>query len=144
MRSLSRRDREATFKKVCRLVETKHFNPKLNCVDWESVVEARRDRILRIESPEEFEKEMHELVSQLKTSHTGCFHQSARRIPARFAINATFQRCQTSDGERWMFLNVHEGGPAHRKGRMRVRVPPHNQSEWSGVNGLRAQCFKLI
>jgi C-terminal processing protease CtpA/Prc len=111
--NLTRQHREAIFNKVRRLVETKHFNPKLNGVDWGSVVEARRDRILQIEEPEEFEKEMHELVSQLKTSHTGFFHQSARRIPARFAINATFQRCQTSDGERWMFLDVHEGGPAH-------------------------------
>ncbi|MGH9803727.1 MAG: hypothetical protein ACRD4D_01045 [Candidatus Acidiferrales bacterium] len=79
MTTPSRHDREAIFSKVCRLVETKHFNPKLNGVDWNSVVEARRDRVLRIESPEEFEKEMHELVSQLKTSHTGFFHRSARR-----------------------------------------------------------------
>ncbi|MCI0724186.1 MAG: S41 family peptidase [Acidobacteria bacterium] len=114
--SLNRNDREAIFKKVCRLVETRHFNPKLNGVDWDAVVEARRDRILQIDSAEEFEKEMHELVSQLKTSHTGFFHRSARRIPARFAINATFQRCQTNDGERWMFLDVHEGGPAHAAG----------------------------
>jgi C-terminal processing protease CtpA/Prc len=71
---------------------------------------------LQSEQPEEFEREMHELVSQLKTSHTGFFHQNARRIPARFAINATFQHCQTSDGERWMFLDVHEGGPAHAGG----------------------------
>ncbi|MBI4467385.1 MAG: hypothetical protein HY656_08185, partial [Acidobacteria bacterium] len=34
---------EAIFKKVCRLVETRHFNPKLNGVDWDSVVEARRN-----------------------------------------------------------------------------------------------------
>ena len=116
MTSLSRRDQEAIFKKVCRLVETKHFNPKLNDVDWYFVIEARRDRILQIESSEEVEKEMHELVSQLKTSHTGFFHWSARRVPARFAINATFQRCQTSEDERWMFLDVHEGGPAHAAG----------------------------
>ena len=70
MTSLSRHDREAIFKKVCRLVETKHFNPKLNGVDWDSVVEARRDRILQIESPEEFEKEIHDLISQLKTSQS--------------------------------------------------------------------------
>lgn len=52
MTSLSRRDREAIFNKVCRLVETNHFNPRLNGVDWESVVQARRDRIMRAESPE--------------------------------------------------------------------------------------------
>ncbi len=114
--NLTRQDREAIFKKVRRLVDTKHFNPMLNGVDWNSVVDASAERILQIEDPEGFEKEMHELVSQLKTSHTGFFHQSARRIPARFAINATFQRCQTCDGERWMFLDVHEGGPAHAAG----------------------------
>lgn len=114
--NLTRRDREGILNKVCRLVEARHFNPQLNGVDWTSVVDARRDQILQIEEAEEFEKEMHELVSQLKTSHTGFFHQSARRIPARFAINATFQGCQTSDGERWMFLDVHEGGPAQAAG----------------------------
>ncbi|MCI0719592.1 MAG: S41 family peptidase [Acidobacteria bacterium] len=114
--NLTRQDREAIFKKVCHLVETRHFNTKLNGVDWHSVVEVRAGRILQIEEAEEFEKEIHELVSQLKTSHTGFFHRSARRIPARFAINATFQRCQASDGERWMFLDVHEGGPAHAAG----------------------------
>lgn len=116
MTSLSRRDRETVFNKVCRLVEARHFNTKLNGVDWHSIVEAQAARILGLEDAEEFEKEIHELVSQLKTSHTGFFHQSARRIPARFAINATFQRCQTHDGERWMFLDVHEGGPAHASG----------------------------
>jgi C-terminal processing protease CtpA/Prc len=114
--NVTRQDREAILSKVCRRVETKHFNPNLNGVNWNSVVDARRDQILHTEEPEEFEKEMHDLVSQLRTSHTGFFHQSARRIPARFAINATFQRCQTSDGERWMFLDVHEGGPAHAAG----------------------------
>ncbi|MCI0723897.1 MAG: S41 family peptidase [Acidobacteria bacterium] len=116
MIELSRQDRKAIFSKVCRLVETRHFNTKLNGVDWHSIIEARAARILELEDAEEFEKEIHELVSQLKTSHTGFFHQSARRIPARFAINATFQRCQTNDGERWMFLDVHEGGPAHAAG----------------------------
>ncbi len=40
--NLSRQDREAVFNKVCRLVETKHFNPRPNDVDWNSVVEGGR------------------------------------------------------------------------------------------------------
>ena len=114
--NLRRQNREAIFNKVCRLVETRHFNTKLNGAEWRSIVDARATRILDLEDPEEFEKDIHELLSQLKTSHTGFFHRSARRIPARFAIHATFQRCQTNDGERWMFLDVHEGGPAHAAG----------------------------
>jgi hypothetical protein len=57
---------------------------------------------------------MHEMVTQLKTIHTGFFHKSARTIPARLSINATFDKCDVNGAERWMFLDIHEGGPANR------------------------------
>jgi len=59
---------------------------------------------------------MHQMVRELGTSHTGFFHQSLRRVPGRLAISATFRRHQASDGMRWMFQDVHEGGPAHAAG----------------------------
>ncbi len=59
---------------------------------------------------------MHDLVRQLGTSHTGFFHQSVRRVPARLAIGATFSRVETSDGVRWAACDVHEGGPAATAG----------------------------
>jgi C-terminal processing protease CtpA/Prc len=55
---------------------------------------------------------MHDLVRKLGTSHTGFFHQSVRRVPARLAIGATFSRVETTDGLRWAACDVHEGGPA--------------------------------
>ena len=114
--NLTRSDREQVFHKVIELVQKKHFKPDLNGVNWHAVVENRRARILDSEAPEQFEREMHEMVTQLKTSHTGFFHQSARVIPARLSINATLDKCEVSDVERWMFLDIHEGGPAHTAG----------------------------
>ena len=39
-------ERTKIFDKVCRLVETKHFNPAMNGVDWNALVQSRRDQIL--------------------------------------------------------------------------------------------------
>ncbi len=46
-------------------------------------------------------------------SHVAFFHESAQRAPARYAINATFCPIETSEGQRWLFEDVHEGGPAY-------------------------------
>ena len=85
-------ERTKIFDKVCRLVETKHFNPAMNGVDWNALARSRRDQILACSEPEAFEKEVNRLVAELKTSHTGFRHAGMRNIPARHAINATLHR----------------------------------------------------
>jgi C-terminal processing protease CtpA/Prc len=109
-------DRTTIFDKVCRLVRTKHFDPALNGVDWNSLAQSRRDQILGCAEPEMFEKELHRLITELKTSHTGFRHAAMRNIPARHAINATLQRIAVNGTERWMFQDVHRGGPAYAAG----------------------------
>jgi C-terminal processing protease CtpA/Prc len=109
-------ERTKIFDKVCRLVETKHFNPAMNGVDWKSLVQSRREQILASTEPEAFEKEVNRLVTDLKTSHTGFRHAGMRNIPARNAINATMQRIAVNGSERWMFQDVHQGGPAYSAG----------------------------
>jgi len=116
MTNIAAKDREAVLEKVSRLVEKKHFNPGLNGANWPELVEARRGRILAAETIEQFENEMSDLLAELKTSHTGFFHQSLRKIPARHAINATFQRYSANGSTRWMFQDVHEGGSARAAG----------------------------
>src|ERR1035437_4158089 len=113
---LTRSTKEKILNKISRLVEKKHFNPKLNGVDWLSTVQSHTSRVLDTEGPEDFEKEMQVMVSQLKTSHTGFFHRSARNIPARLAINATVENLTVNGQERWMLRDVHEGGPAAAAG----------------------------
>ena len=110
--SLSLEDRTKIFDKVCRLVETKHFDPGMNGANWKALAQSRRGHILTCADPEAFEKEVHKLVAELKTSHTGFRHAGMRNIPARHAINATLQRFGENGDERWMFQDVHQGGPA--------------------------------
>ncbi len=109
-------DRKKLLAKVASLVQTKHFNPGLHGTDWPSLVESRRGKILSAATDDDFEKEMNDLVRQLKTSHTGFLHRKSRRIPARNAINSTFQRWVLDGSECWMFQDVHPGGPAFAAG----------------------------
>jgi carboxyl-terminal processing protease len=109
-------ERTKIFDKVCHLVETKHFNPAMNGVDWNALAQGHRDQVLASSEPEAFEKEVQKLVAELKTSHTGFRHAGMRNIPARHAINATMQRISQNGTERWMFQDVHEGGPAYAAG----------------------------
>ena len=114
--SLTIEERTKIFNKVCRLVETKHFDPGMNGVNWKSLAQSRRDQILACAQPEAFEKEVHRLVAELKTSHTGFRHAGMRNIPARHAINATLHRFGENGDQHWMFQDVHRGGPAYAAG----------------------------
>src|SRR5215471_21009163 len=109
-------NRTEIFDKVRQLVATKHFDPRMNGIDWDALAQSRRDQILACSEPEAFEKEVHKLVAELKTSHTGFRHVGIRNIPARHAINATLQRVGVNGSERWMFQDVHRGGPAYAAG----------------------------
>ena len=114
--NLSVGDRARIFDKVCRLVQKKHFDPAMSGVDWKALAESRREQILASSDPAAFEKEVQKLVAELKTSHTGFRHAGMRNIPARHAINATLQRIAVNGTERWMFQDVHRGGPAYAAG----------------------------
>ena len=107
---LTRGEKAKILEKVSELVEKKHFNPKLNGADWPALVQSHTSQIVGTESPELFEKEIQSLLSELKTSHTGFFHRSARNIPARLAINATVEKLSINGDEVWMFRDVQEGG----------------------------------
>lgn len=108
--------RREVFDKVCHLVPRKHFNPALNGADWPALVEDRKAKILEADTIERYESEVQELLSGLKTSHTGFFHRSLRKVPARFTVNATFQKVSLNGNTHWMFQDVHEGGAAHAAG----------------------------
>jgi carboxyl-terminal processing protease len=114
--NLTLEERTKIFDKVSRLVATKHFDPGMNGVDWDALARDRRDEILASTDPEVFEKEVHKLVAELKTSHTGFRHAGMRNIPARHAINATLHPFGVNGSERWMFQDVHQGGPAFAAG----------------------------
>jgi carboxyl-terminal processing protease len=108
--------RREVFDKVCHLVPRKHFNPAVNGADWPAVVDNHKPRILEADTIERYENEVQDLLNELKTSHTGFFHRSLRKVPARFSINATFQKVSLNGNTHWMFQDIHEGGAAYAAG----------------------------
>src|SRR5579883_1524523 len=113
---LTSAQRAEVFDKTFEKVSKQYFDPRFNGTDWPNIARAARDEILAHEDPEAFETAMHELVRKLGTSHTGFFHQSARKIPARLAIGATFRRTDANSGPGWIAQDVHTGGPGQLAG----------------------------
>src|SRR5258706_14821097 len=114
--SLDIQKREKIYSRVCELVARKHFDPAMNGANWGELSKNRKDQILQSNTDDEFEKQIQELLNELKTSHTGFRHSKSSKIPGRHAISATFMRCNFDGTQRWMFQDVHEGGPAHVAG----------------------------
>src|SRR6266481_4421266 len=87
--SLDIQSREKIYSRVCELVTRKHFDPGINGANWEELSNTRKDKILRSGNDEEFEKQIQDLLSELKTSHTGFRHSKSPNVPGRHAISAT-------------------------------------------------------
>ena len=114
--NLTTAQRAEIFDKTVAKVTKDYFDPKFNGVDWPKLARERRDGVLSLTDPEAFELAMHDMVRSLGTSHTGFFHQSVRRVPARLAIGATFAKVEADGGSTWVARDVHEEGPAHGAG----------------------------
>lgn len=108
--------RAQIFDRTAAKVTKEYFDPNFNGTNWPDLARKSRQQILALEEAEAFERAMHELVRRLGTSHTGFFHESVKRVPARLAIGATFHRMETAVGTLWIAQDVHEGGPAHAAG----------------------------
>src|SRR5580700_4375817 len=114
--NLSLDQRRQIFDKTVAKVKKYYFDPNFNGTEWPKRARESKEAILSAGDPDEFELRMHDLVRSLKTSHTGFFHQSVRRVPARLAIGASFRKAETEAGLRWVAQDVHEGGPARSAG----------------------------
>jgi carboxyl-terminal processing protease len=123
---VDRKQKEELLRKVSNLVEQKYFDPEFDVPKWRSLVSARTPAILNGGGAAEFEQQMHDLVSQLGSSHTAFYHRNWRPLPPRQSICATLQQCETQDGLRWMLQDVQDGGPAHgvglRKGDLLIGI----------------------
>lgn len=108
--------KQEILQQVSRLVEKKYFNPEFSAEKWRALIDTKTPEILNCASAEDFERRMHDLVMQLGSSHTAFYHRNWRPVPPRQSICATLQQCETTDGLRWMFQDVQEGGPAHQAG----------------------------
>ena len=117
---------EATIRslttEIIRLMETKCIRFNGTAPDWRSLFSAEFASVQGPETAPEFEQRVNRALNRGGLSHVAFFHESAQRAPARYAINATFAALETPDGPRWVFQDVHEGGPAHVAGARRGDV----------------------
>jgi carboxyl-terminal processing protease len=74
-------------------------------------------RVIGSRTLEDFEQALDGLLRDLKTSHTGFFHEARPRSAGRIAMAATLTKADTAeDGKRWVFQDVHAGGVAAAAG----------------------------
>jgi C-terminal processing protease CtpA/Prc len=94
------------------LLETKCIRLDGHAPQWRSLLSSPT----RPMSSSDFEKHVNDALTRSGLSHVAFFHGSGHRAPARYAINATFCQFRANDGPRWLFQDVHEGGPTHVAG----------------------------
>jgi C-terminal processing protease CtpA/Prc len=110
-------------------IETRFFNPLADVAAWKTAWKEQRSSLLASASRREFDQRVNGALATLKSSHVAFFHGSGTRVPAHYALNATFLNSEDSE-PLWFFLDVLEGGIAHRAGIM----PGDALLSVSGVN----------
>jgi C-terminal processing protease CtpA/Prc len=107
---LTEPQRQTVFDKILMLVDTKFAGTE---IDVNRLREAHEVHVVNSQTPEEFEKAVDGVLRDLKTSHTGLFHEARPRSAGRIAMAATLTKAETAtDGHRWVFQDVHPGGVA--------------------------------
>lgn len=113
--TLSIDQRREVLNSVFRALETKLAVPNGE-IDLNGTRAAHEAAVLRLSETEEFEQCVNAMLKDFRLSHLGFFHEAKPRAAGRIAIAATFLKAQASDGERWMFQDVHLGGAAANAG----------------------------
>jgi len=96
-------------------IETRFFNPLADIANWTKAWKEQREWLLASASAAEFEQRVNAVLATLKSSHVAFFHVSGNRVPAPYALNATFLKAEEPEPQ-WLFLDVLEGGVAHKSG----------------------------
>jgi carboxyl-terminal processing protease len=109
-----------------KLLETKCIGLNGRRPEWRGLFSAHATELTSAPDEGEFEARVNRVLAMGGLSHVAFFHETGQHAPARYAINATFCAAEAEDGPRWLFEDVHEGGPAHvagaRPGDVLVRV----------------------
>ena len=113
---LTSKAKHEVFEGVLSALAKKFYKPELLANGWHEAVANHRPIIEGAPTLEAFEQAVTALLQNLKTSHVGFFHRSARRASSRAALSATYLADETAHGFRWIFQDVHDGGAAELAG----------------------------
>ena len=133
---LTSKAKHEVFEGVLSALAEKFYKAKLLANGWHEAVATHRPIIEGAPTLEAFEQAVTALLQNLKTSHVGFFHQSARRASSRAALSATYLADETAFGSRWIFQDVHHGGAAAlspQQQMARYRLP--SNCAWMSTNG---------
>ncbi|HEY1949312.1 MAG TPA: S41 family peptidase [Bryobacteraceae bacterium] len=109
-------ERQKTLNTIKTLIAQKHVNVQpAQYAEWASTLDRLSPQLLAA-SPLDFHAEMNKALATLRTSHTALLKPGTETVPLRHALCATVRRHQTADGDRLIFQDVIEDGPAHLGG----------------------------
>ncbi len=108
---LSLKDRRDLLNKIDSTVSKKFYDSTFKGHDWPSLVAAHRDEILATSDSEAFETAVNAMLRELGSAGLGLL-SATTKISPKNAISATFHLAETEHGHRWVFQDVHAGGPA--------------------------------
>jgi C-terminal processing protease CtpA/Prc len=114
--SLNSKERSGILGSIKKLVLQHHMN--VAGIDYQKWLAGLHDRTPELLAADTggFEAGVRTLLAELGSSHTGFYHERPLHVLPQHTINATFRRVARNGDERWMFLDVFEGGPAHSAG----------------------------
>lgn len=84
--------------------------------EWLRTVQADSPQILTEADREKFEVGIEALLKKLGVSHVGFYNADLKRCSAKMALCADYSEMPDADGIRWVFQDVHDGGPAAKAG----------------------------
>lgn len=113
--NLSERQRFKLLTKIDRLIDTKFYDPSFKGHDWRSIVSKHRAKIVFATECNEFETAVNEMLREVGSSGLGLI-SAGTKITPKNSISATFRAAETEYGTRWVFQDVHSGGPAAAAG----------------------------
>jgi C-terminal processing protease CtpA/Prc len=111
--SLSPTERAKILASIKKLVLKHHINVGgVSYYAWTTLVDQRTSELLAAETAK-FESGVRELLVKLGSSHTAFYHEQGKQVLPQHSLNATLRAFPVEGAERWFFLDVFEGGPAH-------------------------------
>jgi C-terminal processing protease CtpA/Prc len=79
------------------------------------LADQRASELLAVQT-DKFESGVKQLLSEHGSSHTAFYHEQGKQVLPQHSLNATLRAFPVGGSERWFFLDVFEGGPAHIAG----------------------------
>ena len=114
--TLSHSAKQEVFAAVLKALDAKFYKPELLGDAWKQAVAKHRAGIENASTQDTFEQAVSDLLKTLGASHLGFWHGTGKRTSSRAALSGTYLSAETEYGTRWVFQDVHEGGPAHSTG----------------------------